>query len=431
MTITNPGSAGETIRHDATDAARQALRTISISLVAPETFAGKLQSQENLVLRVEAIFERAPQEAARIAAAAREDIDKFRVEELKGDPFSNECLRGAARSVAALPEPLDTDGVKATIKNLIGRSLQEACEDVDRTTASRFKTRQGAKRKQLKGEIDLLNRKLQPVLVDHIAGLVRDELAGELTRRYEACERSLAELRRHVAQAADPGDEILGAHRFSLSPRLEVLLKAAAKKRPDLLDRDGRPTEAIWPAFGAFVAAGDPRVLEDPQEAIGALQRFLESLVTSALDGLTLDSLYSISGVPPETPSWISRAAARMRYRSPRRPNTMRLAQVPAADSDHLLEHVGYSIENAKRGEEDNRLQLMELTYSYSADEVLSADPRGLEHVLTAALEHASSPKLHAALQARLALLRVPRPSTPGLAAANGGTSQSTTTSTP
>lgn len=432
-TITNAGSAGETIRHDATDTARQALRAITISVVAPETFAGKLQSQDNLVQRAEAAFGQGRREAAQIAAAARADVDKLRRDELTGGPFSNECFDDAAKSVNGLPEPLDTDGIKAAIKKLTSRSLQEACEDVDRAAASRFRTRQAGerKRKRLKAEIDLFNRNLLPVLADHIAGLVRDELAGEFTRRYEACERSLIGLRRHVAEATDPGDEILGAHRFSLSPRLDVVLKAAAKRRPALLDRDGRPTEAIWPAFGTWVAKDDPRMLEDPQQAIEALQRFLEEMVTGALDGLTLDSLYRVSEVPPETQSWLNRAAARMRYRSPRRSNTMRLAQVPAADSDHLLNYVLHSIENAKSAEEDNRLQLMELTYSFSAEEVLNADPRGMEHVLTVALDHVSSPKLKEALQARIALPRVPQQATPGLAAANGGTSQSTATSTP
>lgn len=433
MTITNAGSAGETIRHDATNAARQALRAITISVIAPETFAGKLQSQNNLVQRVEAAFGQGRHEAAQIAAAARADIDKLRRDELTGGPFPNECFEGAAKSVTALPQPLDTDGVKAAIKKLTSRSLQEACEDVDRATASWFRKLWGAKRKRkrLKAEIDLLNRNLLPVLADHIAGLVRDELASELTRRYEACERSLAALRRHVAEATDPGDEILGAHRFSLSPRLDVVLKAAAKRRPALLDRNGQPTEAIWPAFGTWVATGDLRVLEDPQQAIGALQRFLEDMVSSALDGLTLDSLYRISEVPPETQSWLNRGAARMRYRSPRRSNTMRLAQVPAADSDYLLNYVLHSIENAKPAEEDNRLQLMELTYSFSAEEVLNADLRGLERVLTVALNHVSSPKLKEALRARVAFLRVPHLTTPGLATANGETSQSTATSTP
>jgi hypothetical protein len=210
-----------------------------------------------------------------------------------------------------------------------------------------------------------------------------------------------------------------------------VVMKATAKRRPALFDRDGRPTEAIWPAFGSWVAEGDLHVLEDSQQAIGALQRFLEEMVTSALADLTLDSLYSLSEVPPEIGSWLDRAAARMRYRSPYQPNTIQLAQVPAAHSSYLLNYVLHSIENAKPAEEENRLQLMELTYSYSSDELLNASHRGLEDALIVAKDHASNPKLKEALLARIALRRVPQPTTPGLVTANGGTSQSPASTTP
>jgi hypothetical protein len=432
MTITNPGNAGETVRRDATEAARRTLRnTISVGVVAPESFAGKLRSQENLLGLAQTAFEKARSEAAVIASAARDDINALRREELKADPFVNDCLGRASGSVHELPEPLDTNGTKAAIAGVLDKSIQDACHDADRSAASRLKTRQGAdrRRRRLRAEIDLFNQKLTPLLANHIAGLVRDELAGELTRRYEASERSQAALRRLCAEATDPGDTIPGAHRFSLGPRMEVVLKAAAARRPDLLNRDGRPADAIWPAFGAEVA-GNLGVMEDPQEAIEALQQFLEAIVASALEGLSLDSLYSVAQVPPEAPSWISRAGARMQVRSPERPYVVRLAQVPAASSDMLYDHVLHHIEHATRGEEENRLQLMELTYSYCADEVLGADPRGLEYVLETVLQHVSSPRMAQALQAQLAVISA-APSNPAVRAAGNGHSPQGAARTP
>ena len=248
------------------------------------------------------------------------------------------------------------------------------------------------------------------MLSAHIAGLVRDELAGELTRHYEAGERSQAALRRLCAEAADPGDNILGSHRFSCGPRVEVVLKAVAAKRPDLLDRDGRPTDAIWAAFGAEVAAGDLGVMEDPQESIEAVQRFLESTVAGALDGLTLDALYTVTGEPPDAPSWIGRAAACLQTVSREKPYRVRLAQVPAATSDALYDQILRHTQTVTRSEEENRLLLTEFTYAYCADELLSADPRGLKHALKAIRGHTSNPQLAQALEAKLAALRAVDP---------------------
>ena len=106
-------------------------------------------------------------------------------------------------------------------------------------------------------------------------------------------------LRCVCGEAVDPGDDIQGSHRFSCGPRVDVVLKTVAVQRPDLLDRDGRPTDAIWAAFGAEVAAGDLAVMEDPHEAIAALRRFLESTVARALGGLTLDALYALTQSRP------------------------------------------------------------------------------------------------------------------------------------
>ena len=56
------------------------------------------------------------------------------------------------------------------------------------------------------------------MLADHIAGLVRDDLSGELARRGEMTVRSVAALRRRRAEAADPGDDIPGCTAFPVVP---------------------------------------------------------------------------------------------------------------------------------------------------------------------------------------------------------------------
>ena len=402
MTITDPDHTGAMLERNASEAARRTLSTVSLGAVAPESYAGKLHSQDRLQALVQGTFDRAPSEASAIAGSARADIDMIRRSELKANPFASDCFGNAYSSVRALPGPLDAAGIKAAIAGLVDRSLEDACRDVDRHAASKLKTQKGTdrRRRRLKAEIDAFIQKLLPVLAAHIAGLVRDELTDELGRRYEACERAQAALRRLCAEARDPGEDIPGFHRFSCGPRVDVVLKAAAVSRPDLLDRNGRPTDAIWPAFGAEVAAGDLSVMEDPQEAIKALQRFLESTVAHALDGLTLDGLYAVTGEPPEAPSWIGRAAARLQAVTREEPYRVRLAQVPAATGDVLYDQVLHHIQTAIRSEEPNRLQLVELTYTFCANEILRADPRGLERVLADILPHVSTPKLAAALRA-------------------------------
>jgi hypothetical protein len=411
MTITNPETAGATVQRDATDAARRTLTAISLGTVAPEAYAGKLRSHDRLMGLVQGAFDRASSEALAIVGSARADIDGLRHDELRANPFASDCFGRASRSVRALPPSLDADSIKAAIAGLVDTSLEDACRDLDRNAARKLKMQRGTDRTRRRGkaEIDAYAQKLIPVLSAHIAGLVRDELAGELTRRYEAGERSQAALRRLCAEAADPGDDIPGSHRFSCGPRVEVVLKAVAARRPDLLDRDGRPTDAIWTAFGAEVAAGDLGVMEDPQQSIEALQRFLETTVAGALDGLTLDALYAVTREPPEVPSWIGRAAARLQAVSREKPYRVRLAQVPATTSDALLDQVLHHIQTAERSEEENRLQLVELTYAFCADEILQADPRGLKNVLSAILPCISNPRLAKAIGAQLASLGATR----------------------
>lgn len=405
MTISNPDNTAATLQADATEAARGILSMISLGVVAPESYPGKLHSQDRLIEYGHMAFEKARPAVWAIATSAHADIDVLRRNELKADPFANDCFRKASQSVRVLPGPLDTDSIKSAMTGLLAEPLEDACRQVDRNAARKLKTKRGTdrKRRRLKAEIDVFIQKLTPRLAAHITGLVRDELVGELARRCEASARSQTALRRLCAEAPDPGDDIPGSHRFSCGPRIEVVLKAAAAKRPDLLDRDGRPTDAIWAAFGAGVAAGDLRVLEDPQESIEALQRFLESTVASALDGLTLDSLYAVTQEPPETPSWIGRAAARLQAVAREEPYRVRLAQVPATTSDTLYDQILHHIQTANRSEEANRLQLVELTYAFCASEVLSADPRGLERVLTTILPHVSNPQLAKAIEAQLA----------------------------
>ena len=348
-----------------------------------------------------------------MAASARAGLDDLRRSELRTDPFGRACFGQAAGSLQGLPGPLDPGGIKAAVAGLITEPLAEACRAVDRNAASKLKTQKGTerRRRRLKAEIDAFSARLRPALAEHIAGLVRDEVADELARRDQLARRAQAALRRQCAEAEDPGDEIPGAHRFSCGPRLEVVLKTVAVRRPDLLDRDGRPTDAIWAAFGAEVAAGDLAVMEDPQQAIDALQRFLETTVAQALEGLTLDALYSLTGEPPEVPNWIGKSAARLQAVSREEPYRVRLAQVPAVADDTLYEQILHHIQTATRSDEGNRLQLVELTYAFCADEVLRADPRGLEHVLASVQPHVSNPQLAAAIGAQRATAGArPRP---------------------
>lgn len=411
MTITHPGTAGASIQHDAIEAASRALAAVSIGAVAPESYAGQLRCQERLIALAQIAFGKVRPDAAAIAAAARSDLDDLRRRELRADPFARKCFGLAARSIQAFPAPLGSAAVKAAVADLVTESLANACREVDRNAASRFKTQKGTerKRRRLKAEIDAFGLRLRPLLADHIAGLVRDDLYGELARRDELGSRAQAALRRVCAEAVDPGDDIQGSHRFSCGPRVDVVLKTVAVQRPDLLDRDGRPTDAIWAAFGAEVAAGDLAVMEDPHEAIAALRRFLESTVARALGGLTLDALYALTREPPETPSWIGRSAARLQTVTREEPYRVRLAEVPAAAGNALYDQILHHIQTATRSDDGNRLQLVELTYAFCAHEVLRSDPRGLEHVLASIQPHVSNPRLAEAIGAQLAALRASR----------------------
>ena len=434
MTITNPDDVGLSLAHDATDAARQDLSALSLGAVAPESYPGKLRSQDRLIDIVNAAFERAPAEAATIAGSVRADIDALRRSELKADPFATACLGGASRSVQALPGPLGSADIRAVITGLIGTTLTEACRDVDHDTTRRLKTRKGPerRRRRLKAEIDTFAHKVLPVLAGHIAGLVRDELADELVRRHEASLRAQDALRRFCAEANDPGEDIPGFHRFSCGPRVEVVLRAAAVRRPDLLDRDGQPTEVIWPAFGADVASGELTVMEDPQQAIDGLRRFLERTVAEALDGLTLDGLYAMTQQQPEVTSWITSATARLQVADGApHPYRVQLAQVPAGTSNVLYDQVLQHIQTATRSEEPNRLQLVELTYAFTSHEVLGADPRGIDRVLADVQRHASNPKLAEALKDRRNQFASPgasRDSAADRARDNGGSTHDVTT---
>jgi len=431
MTTTDPDHAGAMLERSASEAARRTASTVSVGAIAPESYAGKLHSQDRLVGLIQEAFDRAPSEASAIAGWTRADTDMTRRIELKANPFASDCFGNASRSVRALPGPLDAAGIRAAIAGHIDKSLEDACRDVDRDTVRKLKTRKGTdlRRRRLKAEVDAFIQKLTPMLAAHIAGLARDELADELRRRHEASEGAQAALRRLCAEARDPGEDIPGSHRFSCGPRVEVVLKATAIRRPDLLDRNGRPTDAIWPAFGAEVAAGDLGVMEDPQEAIKALQRFLEVTVADALGELTLDGLYAVTAEPPETPSWFGKAAARLQAKTREDVYRVRLAQVPTATSDVLYEQVLHHNQTATRSEEPNRLQLVELTYAFCADEVLSADQR-LERVLAEIMPHVSNPKMAEALRAQQSQLANPgacRDRAADRAKDNGGPSYRTT----
>jgi hypothetical protein len=417
MTITSADNARVAIEHDAADAARNMLGTLSLSAVAPESYPGQLRSRDRLADLAGGICARARDEAAPIARAARADIDTLRRGELAASPFATSCLGRAAQAVGELAGPLGAADAQAVITSLISKDLEKACQEVDLDSVRTIKLRKNVerRRRRLKAEIDIFVRQLQPVLTAHIAGHVRDELAEELGRRHEAAVRTAGALRRLLQEAKDPGEEIPGAHRFSCGPRTEVVLTAAAVRRPDLLDRNGRPTAAIWPAFGAQVAAGDLAVMENPQDAINALTRFLKSIVAAALAGVTLDGLYSMSQLQPEVPNWIAKAAARLQVGPrARRIYPVRLAQVPASSSDILHQHVGQHIQNATPSTEPNRLQIVELTYAFTAGEVLEADPRGLTWVLDDVVHRASNPRLAAALKQQRAKLTRPDPDQPG-----------------
>ena len=175
----------------------------------------------------------------------------------------------ASLAVHALPVPLGTEDVKHVIASTMDQTLVVACHDVDLDTIKKLKTHKGVdrRRRRLKAEIDTFAQKLLPVLAKQIAGHIRDELAGELERRYENCLRAQHAPASFLRGNHRSGEEIPGSHRFSCGPRLGVVLKAAAINRPDLLDRDGVPTEAIWPAFGAHVASETLAAMEDPSEA--------------------------------------------------------------------------------------------------------------------------------------------------------------------
>lgn len=397
MAITNPDNTQLALEHDAAEAARRLLGTVSLGAVAPESFPGNLRSRDRLAGLARQAFERALAEAAPIIDAARADIDGLRRDELKADPFSTACLDGASRSVQRLPVPVSAAEVKEAINRAIDPSLAEACREVDRDAVKKLKTRKGVerRRRRLRAEMDAFVQKLQPRLAAQVAGHVRDGLAGELERRSEAGDLTQDALRRFCAQALPPGDDIPGAHRFSCGPRVMVVLRAAAVNRPDLLNSDGRPTDAIWPAFGAEVAEGDLSVMEDPEEAISALQGFLRSTVADALTGVTLDGLYAMAHEQPEVPNWLGKASARL-HAGPRAPEPyrVRLAQVPATTSEVLYDQVLHHIQAATRSAEPNRLQLMEFTFAYRAREVLEADPRGLARILAEVVPRASNPQL-------------------------------------
>jgi hypothetical protein len=132
--------------------------------------------------------------------------------------------------------------------------------------------------------------------------------------------------------------------------------------------------------------------------------------VAQALDGLTLDALYALAGEPPEVPNWIGKSAARLQAVSREEPYRVRLAQVPATVSDALYDQILHHIQTATRSDDGNRLHLVELTYAFCADEVLRADPRGLEHVLASIQPHLSNPQLVTAIGAQLATAAVGRP---------------------
>jgi hypothetical protein len=408
MTITNADNARQALELDVTEAAKQMLGALSLSAVAPETYVGRLRSRDRLVRLAQEISDRARDEAAPIARAARADVDALRRKELEADPFATACLGSAARGIRELPGPLGAADLQVVIADLISKELEKACQDVDLDSARKIKTRKGVeqRRRRLKAELDTFTGQVQPRLAAHIAGHVRDELAGELGRRHEAAVLTSDALRRRCAEAEDPGEEIPGSHRFSCGPRTEVVLRATAVNRPDVLDRNGCPTAAIWPAFGAVVARGDLAVMESPQDAISALSWFLESIVAGALAGVTLDGLYSLSGEQPEVPNWLAKAAPRLQVGPrARQHDLVRLAQVPAATSGSLHQHVGHHIQTAAPSAEPNRLQLVELTYAYTADEVLEADPRGLANVLADVIPRASNPRLAAALKQQQAKL--------------------------
>ncbi|HEY2578883.1 MAG TPA: hypothetical protein VGI74_21470 [Streptosporangiaceae bacterium] len=403
MTITNPGRAAVALDHDAAEAARRMLGLVSLGAVAPESYAGQLNSLTRLASHLQQAFEGARPEAAEMARTALADIETLRRSELRATPLTTACLGSAARSIRSLAGPFGAADIQWAISGLTTPALASACRDVDRDSTRKLKTRKGTerRRRRLKAEIDTLVQRARSPLAAHVAGHMRDELADQLEQRHKASIRARDAMLRLCAEATDPGQDILGAHRFSCGPRVEVVLKAAAVRRPDLLDSDGRPTDAIWPAFGAAVADGDLAVMEDPQQAIDTLRRFLESTVAEALAGVTLDCLYDMTDEQPEIRNWIDKATARLQAAtSAPEPYRVRLAQVPAAISDTLYDQVLHHIQSATRSAEPNRMQLVELTFAFHVREVLGADPRGFDRVLADVLPHASNPRLAEALGA-------------------------------
>ena len=102
-------------------------------------------------------------------------------------------------------------------------------------------------------------------------------------------------------------------------------------------------------------------------------------------------------------PNWIGKSAARLQAVSREEPYRVRLAQVPAAVGDYLYDQILHHIQTATRSDDGNRLQLVELTYAFCADEILQADPRGLERVMASIQLHVSNPLLATAIGAHLA----------------------------
>ena len=78
-------------------------------------------------------------------------------------------------------------------------------------------------------------------------------------------------------------------------------------------------------------------------------------------------------------------------------------------DPHRAIDALQQFIQTATRSEDANRLQLVELTYAFCADEVLRADPRGLGNVLASIQMHVSNPQLALAIRAQLATTALDR----------------------
>ena len=55
MTITNPGTAGGAVQHDAGEGARRILAAVSLGAVAPESYPGQLHCQDRLTVQHPAV----------------------------------------------------------------------------------------------------------------------------------------------------------------------------------------------------------------------------------------------------------------------------------------------------------------------------------------------------------------------------------------